>query len=152
MTKYTAIVTSVLLALLVGCDTGPQSPRGFSLPEGNGERGQQTFVALQCNACHTVSGKDLPEPEQTSEIRVLLGGKTNRVRTYGELVTSIINPSHKLAVGYVPEAILPEQVSQMRNYNDVMTVSQLIDLVAFLQASYQVQVDFPTEYRPYPYP
>ncbi len=152
MKIYASIVSSVLVTLLAGCDTGPQSPRGFSLPEGNGERGQQAFVALQCTACHTVSGIDLPEPEQTSEIRVLLGGATKRVRTYGELVTSIINPSHKLAVGYVPEAILPEQVSKMRNYNDVMTVSQLIDLVAFLQASYQVQIDFPTEYRPYPYP
>ena len=152
MTRFTAIVTVALVAFLSACDAGPHSARGFSLPEGNGERGQQSFVALNCHSCHTVAGLTLPEPELTAEIRVVLGGKTNRVKTYGELVTSIINPSHKLTITPVPEAIMPEKVSRMRNYNDVMTVSQLIDLVAFLQASYQFELDFPTEYRPYPYP
>ena len=149
MNVFTMIVALALTTFISGCDSGPQSPRGFSLPEGNGERGQQAFVQLKCHSCHTVANLNLPEPEQSADIRVALGGTTKRVKTYGELVTSIINPSHKLAVGYVPEAIMPERVSPMRNYNDVMTVSQLIDLVAFLQSSYRFEVVFPTEYMSY---
>ena len=63
-----------------------------------------------------------------------------RIQTYGELVTSIINPSHRLARGYAVEEIASEEgESEMKNYNDVMTVSELIDLVTFLQSHYSLR-------------
>jgi hypothetical protein len=42
----------------------------------------------------------LPRCFQASAGKLALGGDTIRVKTYGELVTSIINPSHVLAVKY----------------------------------------------------
>jgi hypothetical protein len=72
---------------------------------------------------------------------VTLGGEVTRVKTYGELVTSIINPSHRLARGYPTEEVSAagESLMALAYLNDVMTVQQLIDLVAFLQARYEVR-------------
>ena len=64
---------------------------------------------------------------------IALGGEVTRIQTYGELVTSIINPSHRLAEGYPVDTVSVDGKSRMRNYNDVMTVTELTDLVMFLQ-------------------
>ncbi|MHC4877952.1 MAG: c-type cytochrome [Planctomycetota bacterium] len=146
------IAVSVAAVLAAGCVPSPKSGRGFTLPEGDVDRGQTTFVELQCNACHQVRGVDLPTAENSTDMAVKLGGKVARIQTYGELVTSIINPSHKIAKGYVKQEVTkdPEgQESRMLNYNEVMTVQQLMDLVAFLQSHYELQPVDMTEYPPY---
>jgi mono/diheme cytochrome c family protein len=139
------------LAAVAGCTPDPRSGKGFTLPPGDAERGKATFVSLQCHACHDIKGvDDLPEMEGSDETRVTLGGEKRYVVTYGELVTSIINPSHRFALGYPKEEITDEQgESNMRRYNDVMTVSQLADLVTFLQQHYEVAFHEPTPYAPY---
>ncbi len=138
------------LLMLAGCDSGPKSPRGFSLPEGDPGAGQQVFVELQCNACHQMAGiEQLAGEEGKPKISVKLGGKVSKIKTYGELVTSIINPSHRLVKGYPADEIQNGGESKMRNYNDVMTVTQLIDLVAFLQSKYDLLIYDPTRYRSY---
>ena len=78
-----------------------------------------------------------------------LGGKVLRVKSYGELVTAIINPSHDLAKGQPTEKVSKEGKSLMTNFNDVMKVSQMIDLVAFLQSHYEkLEPDYKS-YYPY---
>jgi hypothetical protein len=134
--------------LIVGCDPGPKSGRGFTLPEGDAERGETAFVELKCYACHKVSGVELPDPDDGVRV-VTIGGEVARIQTYGELVTSIINPSHKLAKGYLADEVSQEGKSLMTNNNDAMTVSQLIDLVAFLQSHYSLKPYDPTEYPIY---
>jgi len=99
MRFYGLLMTACLLMLVAGC-SGPKSARGFSLPDGDPTRGQATFVELHCHACHTVSGVDSPELEPKPERPIALGGEVARLKTYGELVTSIINPSHRIAKGY----------------------------------------------------
>jgi hypothetical protein len=141
----------IVVSLLVnasGCDTGPKSARGFTLPDGDAKQGEQTFVELKCHACHTVSGVKLPEQESEKSIR--LGGEVTRIKTYGELVTSIINPSHRLAKGYPYDVVESDGQSKMKNYNDAMTVSQLVDLVAFLQSHYKLREYQSTDYHMYP--
>jgi hypothetical protein len=130
----------IALLLLTGCDRGPKSAMGFRLPDGDAAAGQEIFVALECDACHTVKTVTLPPVSGEAPVRVELGGEVGFVKTYGELVTSIINPSHKLAPGYPSDEISYNGESRMKNYNDVMTVKELIDLVAFLQSKYQVKV------------
>lgn len=128
-----------LLVLLAACDRSPESSYGFVLPEGDAAAGEETFVRLHCNDCHAVKGRgDLREgidPIMT----VTIGGKRTRIDTYGELVTSVINPSHKISHRYMDEIAAKDGMSTMRNYNDVMTVFELINLVAFLQAQYELQ-------------
>ncbi|QDV44326.1 hypothetical protein Enr13x_41910 [Stieleria neptunia] len=139
----------LMLSALVGCAPDPKSGWGFTLPEGDAERGKATFVALQCNACHTVDGVELDADVSEDVTTVALGGKKGYVVTYGDLVTSIINPSHRFALGYQSDEIQEGEVSKMRSYNDEMTVTQLADLVTFLQQHYQVEIYVPTPFVPY---
>ena len=80
---------------------------------------------------------------------VLLGVTSIRVTTYADLVTSVINPSHKLARNYQLTLIQQDGVSKMLVFNDVMTVTELINLVTFLQPKYKVPHDEYTYYGPY---
>lgn len=136
----------VLTMALAGCVPGPTSGKGFTLPAGDVERGRTAFVELKCHACHSVDGVELPEVEAELKPAVRLGGKVPRISTYGELVTSVINPSHKLASGYAAEAVSTDGQSKMTNYNAALTVQQLIDIVAFLQSRYELQPYEPTQY------
>lgn len=133
----TIFLSIVCISFLGGCDVGPKSAVGFRLPDGDPDTGKQLFVELQCNSCHTVPGLQF-SPAVEGPVKVVLGGPVARVKNYGQLVTSIINPSHKLAPRYDEEEVSREGESLMRNYNEVLTVQQLIDLVAFLQAEYDV--------------
>ena len=146
-----AILWVLATPLLFGCMPGPKSGQGFTLPDGDPEQGKQTFAQLQCQACHTVSGMEFGPVTGTEGQRMIpLGGDTTYVRTYGSLVTSIINPSHRFALGHNQDEIkTSEGESKMRLYNDEMTVTQLTDLVAFLQGQYTVQPYQPTPYMPY---
>ena len=150
MRSFAVLVAIGLCTLAAGCAPGPKSPKGFSLPDGNVDRGEKIFVELRCHACHSVQGVELPTlPEEEVEMSVALGGPVSRVKTYGNLVTSIINPSHRLAKAYKSVSVGAEGESKMTNYNDTLTVSQLIDLVAFLQAHYELTPYDSTEYAPY---
>jgi hypothetical protein len=113
--------------------------RGVHLPQGDAVKGREAFVQLRCHACHEIEGFAPPTPI-VAATRVMLGGQTARIKTYGDLLTSIANPSHRLARGYPPEAVAPDGVPLMTRIrlNEVMTVQQLIDLAAFLQTLYEV--------------
>lgn len=137
------VVAATLVAGLSGMAAcgDRMSQVGFSLPEGSAERGREAFVYLQCHSCHTITGVDLPqEPHAPEPPFVELGGDVTRVKTYGQLVTAIINPSHKLAEGYPEDVVSEDGESKMPVYNEVMTVQELIDIVAFLQPQYDVVV------------
>mgnify|MGYP000152971917 CR=1 FL=1 len=137
--KLPLILLIALSALLVSCDLGPDAPRGFSLPEGNVEKGKLVFTKYQCLACHSLEGfEPASDIVDNPELSIRLGGKSTRVKTYAELLTSVINPSHKLARGYRKDKIQQDGISKMTVYNDVMTVTELVDLVTFLQTNYEL--------------
>ena len=136
ITRLSVVVC--LVAVMAACDMGPKSAVGFRLPDGDAARGEQSFLSLGCHSCHSVANFEAPEPLTAGPVNVVLGGQVVRVKTYGELVSSVINPSHRIAVGSGPDAVTESGESVMRVYNDVMTVQQLIDLVAFLQTHYEV--------------
>jgi sulfur-oxidizing protein SoxX len=139
------------IAALSGCDPDARmSEKGFRLPDGNAEAGRAAFIYMQCHACHTIAGEQLPEiPGEDPYVE--LGGKVSHVKTYGELVTSIINPSHRLASGYAANVVAENEESKMYVYNSYMTVQELIDIVMYLQPKYDVGVPA-YDYRVYPTP
>ena len=138
------------VAGLSGCEADRMSEKGFSLPEGNAMAGREAFVYMHCHECHTVVGEEFPAVAMADPPYVELGGKVTRVKTYGQLVTAIINPSHKLAQGYPVEQVANDgEESKMPVYNGYMTVQELTDIVAFLQPHYDVYVP-QYEYRIYP--
>jgi mono/diheme cytochrome c family protein len=130
-------VVSLLAWCLSSCAAPERSASGFRLPEGDAEAGKAAFVELQCNACHQVRGVELEGPVAEPPVPVALGGTVDYQPTDGKFVTSIINPSHKLAPGYPKELIKSGELSRMADYSDVMTVRQLMDLVAFLHSRYE---------------
>lgn len=150
MTRKTVML--LVLAALTGlsaCEADRMSEKGFSLPEGNALNGKEAFVYMHCIECHTVVDEEFPTLALAEPPYVELGGKVTRVKTYGELVTAIINPSHKLARGYPIEQVTNNGQSKMPIYNGYMTVQELIDIVSFLQPHYDVYVP-QYEYRIYP--
>jgi len=143
------VLLVVAVAVLGGCERDRMSERGFSLPEGNADAGRDTFQYMQCHQCHTIEGEEFPVIEGLDSPYVELGGPVTRVKSYGELVTAIINPSHKLAAGYAKEMVADGGESNMYIYNRYMTVQELVDLVMFLQPHYDVVVP-QYHYRTYP--
>ena len=121
----------------------------FALPPGDVEAGKTAFVELRCNSCHSVEGNIEHKPTTDGAIHVELGGTVSRVKTYGDLVTSIINPSHKLSRGLNTMTTTQQGTSRMPIYNEVMTVQQLVDITAFLETTYEVWVP---PYNVYQYP
>lgn len=151
--KYLLIfIGALFLTSLSACDRGPSSSYGFTLPDGNADYGQAYFTEFRCIDCHTVVGKeaDIFLPDGIEPIMsVPLGGKTTRIQSYGQLVTSIINPSHKVSTQYQVTPQIDGTQSMMRNYNSIMTVDELIDIVAFVQNQYELEPIKPTIYRMY---
>jgi L-cysteine S-thiosulfotransferase len=103
--------------------SGGGSENGFTLPAGDVSAGKTAFVCLGCQSCHTVKGVD-DLAETTSETEMAL------------------------ELGDVPVGDRDGR-SNMRSFNDVMTVTQLVDIVTFLEAHYEIEFYDRTEYPPY---
>ncbi|MFT5166019.1 MAG: sulfur-oxidizing protein SoxX [Saprospiraceae bacterium] len=130
------------LVFIISCN---QEGRGFALPAGDITSGKATFIKLSCNECHSITGIDWKgNPEN---LNVPLGGKVTTLKSYGELVTSVINPSHKLARVYQQTVENENNSSKMNNYNEVMTVQELVDIITFLQSEYEIKP--PPTYYPH---
>jgi sulfur-oxidizing protein SoxX len=151
MGKLSRVLLAGAILGLAACGADPKSSVGFTLPDGDVERGKADFVEFGCNACHVLS--EVPQmagaEAEAAKVSIKLGGETTRIRTYGELVTSIINPSHRVARRESADMADESGQSRMVNYNDVMTITQLVDLVAFLQSSYTLSPYQTTAYPVY---
>jgi sulfur-oxidizing protein SoxX len=146
------LTSIILLFVMAACSYGPDSPKGFSLPEGDIAKGEKVFMQYKCQACHALQGYEDDSLIKEFDTPVPLGGTSSLVKTYAQLVTSVINPSHKFAPRSksIEEKLTNEDgSSKMRVFNDVMTVQELIDLVAFLQPKYKVKPITYTHYGQY---
>jgi hypothetical protein len=141
--KLPLIVIAAFFLVAMGCSN---QGRGLVLPEGDVEKGKSDFVALSCNNCHTVGDITWNGEESVGDVKVDLGGEVTSIKTYGELVTSIINPSHDIARRYRQETANSDGTSKMENYNQVMTVEELVNLVTYLQTEYKITVPRNTYY------
>jgi hypothetical protein len=142
------IAGALMLAFVVGCSAGDAA---FTLPAGDPQRGLAAFVKFRCFDCHRVENVELPPAEQPNQVIVNLGGEVGRKKSYADLVTGIINPSHRLASGYAASTVSDDGRSRMTVYNDVMSVSELTDIVTFLEEHYHIRPPEPTTYRDYPF-
>jgi mono/diheme cytochrome c family protein len=133
----------------IGC-WGPKSGRGLYLQDGDIKRGRDAFIGLNCIQCHTVEDEQLPAPSRAGPVQIEIGGPVARIKSYGELVTAIVNPNHVMTAEYKAKVSDGQGKSLMPDYTDKMTVRQLIDLVTFLQAHYHmVEPQRPDYWYPY---
>lgn len=127
--------------LLIGCqDPAARMGKGFRLPAGDEEKGMAAFVELNCHQCHSVAGVELPKTEIPIGIDYELGGEVRLVKSYGQLVTAITQPQHILSAEWlarIEKSRSEGLTSPMPDYNHLMTVRQLTDIVTFLHAHYQ---------------
>jgi len=144
------LTAALLLVFLSGCRTYPDEIGSFRFPilDGDIQEGQDAFVRLECNQCHVVDGVQLPAFSGPRPVTVELGGEMYFAKTYGDLVTSIINPDHVLSDEYLDQ--LPSEVRRRTNSSPMymkedMLVTELIDIVAFLSSRYRLLPGY-TEY------
>jgi putative copper export protein/mono/diheme cytochrome c family protein len=99
----------------------------FTPPPGDEGRGRMVFVQLECFTCHTVRGEDVPAPLQPGPDLTDIGS-----RHPGYLLESIMHPNAMIVDG--PGYTDADGRSIMPDYRDKLTVSALIDLVAYLRS------------------
>ena len=128
---------AVLSVILVSACSGDKPPvKGFVLPDGNIEKGAMVFVEMGCAQCHTVVDSDIQQPPDSS-VQVQLGGNIRYVKHYGDLLTSIVIPDHRISSKYASPAGKEElETSPMPTFTEDLTVAQLIDVVEFLHSKY----------------
>jgi hypothetical protein len=119
----------LLLVLAEGCE--PQRTESLFLPEGDAEAGRVAFTEMQCFVCHEVRGDTFPPPHASEPVPTVLGAHL-AVQPRGRLFESIVAPSHRIPGPM--EGVRQGELSRMGDYSEAMTVRQLIDIVAFLQA------------------
>ncbi len=101
----------------------------FALPAGDPKEGRQVFVKLECHKCHAVQGESFPAaPTQAGPDLTGMGA----FHPAGYFAESIVNPNRVIVVGEGYTGA--DGLSTMPNYNDALTVAELIDLVAYLQS------------------
>lgn len=150
MSRTKLVLLTAAIVALGACRTYPDysSDFRFPVPRGDVNRGQQAFVEMGCHMCHTVDGVQLPDNTSLRPVTVVLGGDLIFAKTYGDLVTSIINPDHVISEEWLrqlPPATRREIDSSPMYVNPDMKVTELIDIVAFLNARYRLLPGY-TEY------
>ena len=109
-------------------------PRGwkFTLPAGDPARGRQVFADLECYTCHTVRNESFP-PTSGDTRRAgpeLTGmGAMHPAEYFAE---SIIAPNRVILEG--PGYTGPDGSSIMPSFSDSLSVTQWLDLVAYLKS------------------
>jgi mono/diheme cytochrome c family protein len=102
----------------------------FSLPAGDPQKGKKVFADLECYACHPMPGQGFPAPTADKPGPPLAGmGEEHPAAYFAE---SIVNPNAVLIDG--PGYLDADGRSRMPNFNDNLTVEQLVDLVAYLKS------------------
>jgi len=131
-----ALVLAVLIDVAPATGAEPQLPRHwrFALPPGTAPAGEQVFVKMECYSCHTVAGKRFGDPSQNpGGIGPDLTAAHARLpREY--LAESVVNFERYIAHGqHRRRYVAADGTSRMGDYNELLTVRDLLDLVEFLR-------------------
>lgn len=115
---------------------GHGTPRDwkFSWPAGNVAVGREVFIKLECYTCHEVKGERFPKPDPgsdpgTSGPELSSMAPLHPAEYFAE---AIINPNVVVEEGKGYRAA--DGKSKMPSYNDLVTVQEIVDLVAYLKS------------------
>ena len=104
----------------------------FALPGGDPVKGRQVFADLECFKCHALQGETFPAPggdaKNVGPELTGMGGQ-HPAEYFAE---SILTPNAVIVDN--PGFVGPDGKSLMPSYADSLSVTQLVDLVAFLQS------------------
>jgi mono/diheme cytochrome c family protein len=109
-------------------------PRGwrFMLPSGDAAKGKAVFADLECYKCHTVKGEGFPASsgEAGKAGPELTGMGGHHPAEY--LAEAILAPNHVIVLG--PGYTGTDGLSIMPSFADSLSVTQWLDLVAYLKS------------------
>jgi cbb3-type cytochrome oxidase cytochrome c subunit len=136
-------ISGVILAVAGIASWAQQAPEhgGHGTPEGwkftwlagNAVAGRDVFVKLECYSCHEVQGEQFPKPDP--------GGDPGKVGPELSQMAPLHAPEYFAEAIINPNAVVeegkgyraPDGKSKMPSYNDLVTVQEVIDLVAYLK-------------------
>ncbi len=104
----------------------------FFIPKGDPQSGRKAFEELKCTACHQTAdqaGKNMPIAAKRGPV---LGPQQAAYPT-GWIANSVVSPSHTIALNSDGQAD-EGHLSRMGDFSEIMTVRQMIDLVAYIQS------------------
>jgi Cytochrome c/Fe2+ transport protein len=103
----------------------------FTLPSGEPKEGREVFVKLECFKCHEVKGDQFPSvARQSTDVGPDLTGM-GRHHPSEYFAESVLNPNAVIVTG--PGYTGPDALSIMPDYQESLTASELVDLVAYLK-------------------
>ena len=105
----------------------------FTLPQGDPMQGRKIFVEVECYKCHEIKGETFPavakgEKGVGPELSQMAG--MHPVEFFAESImnSNAVIDSDAKEKGYLGA----DGKSKMPNYNDILTVKQVVDLAAYL--------------------
>jgi mono/diheme cytochrome c family protein len=101
----------------------------FALPGGDARAGREVFVRLECYRCHAVRDERFGEGAPATVPGPELSGMGSQ-HPAEYLAESILNPNAVIVTG--PGFTGPDGRSSMPDYRASLTVTELLDLVAYL--------------------
>ncbi len=103
-----------------------QATGGLTWPEGDPEEGEYVFEDMKCLKCHVVAGRGGSDDENIGPDLSNIGS----IQTSEYLAESLLDPNAVIVrgKGYTSEG----GSSKMPEYNDTMTLRELLDIVAYL--------------------
>lgn len=140
--RPTLILAAASMLSLAACEREPQPVDVFVPPTGDAARGKEVFVKYQCYGCHTIPDVDLPQRQTEPALLLALGVRMHRVASYGDLLTAVLYPDHIVSPKFVSALKAAGEdpaTAQMPDFTREMTVSELIDVVEFLDEQYARQ-------------
>ena len=100
----------------------------FTLPMGDAAAGREVFIAMSCYTCHDVAGEEFSGAKRDiGEVGPDLTGM-GPLHPAEYFAETILNPNAVIVLGEGYTGT--DGLSHMPEYNQILTVAQLIDLVA----------------------
>jgi cytochrome c2 len=113
-------------------DKGLEPAKYFFIPKGDTIEGQKAFTELKCTTCHQTADHANVTPPVAAKIGPTLG-MTQAEYPSGWIANSIVSPSHTIALDSDGQSE-GSQLSRMPDFTSVMTVRQLIDIIAYIKS------------------
>jgi len=141
MNRFPTVVVCIVF-LTVAWSVSSQDAEEISpvFPLGDPARGRALFEEKQCSRCHTVEGVKFPELDLPAIDFIHIAGENNRGWTRDFYASEIMNPQHLISPDHQKAMLrigdrLAAENSPMLDFNQNLTVADLIDLVTFLEES-----------------
>jgi hypothetical protein len=124
--------TLTILGLAASGETRNSVPAGwsFTLPAGDPVAGGFAFAKMGCPSCHRVAGRTFRQMGAEGIAPEFDAARARLPREY--LAESILDPPKVIADGEDRYRARDGGSSRMRDYAEVMTLRELLDVVAYL--------------------